>query len=248
MSQNQKKSTKKLDVYSMMIVAKYFMFTVDFINIQQVCKKFEELNDFFHYNPIKTIQLFPNTETQYLYCMDEKKVPGMFKYMVLYKVSYKQYLKMKAKDEEQDLNVEYRYITYSDRDLSGNTITIPEGVTEIEFRGFYHFHGHCKFPSTCKVIRKEAFCYERFSPTYAGSIYDLNEGLRYIEERAFENNPLREIIIPESVVYIGSEAFKGCKHLKSVIILNPNIQFGNCCFTGTHPELECNIEIPKHAF
>lgn len=243
-------SHKQLDVYSMMIVAKYFMFTCDFVNIQHVCKKFGELNDFFHYNPIKTIQLFPNMETQYLYCMDEKKVPDMFKYMILYKVSYAKYLKMKKQDEKDDIDVEYRHITYSQYDAdemneNGNELQIPEGVTEIDRFGFKDcYKQKFIFPSTCKVIRKEAFADTRsFNVTF-----ELNEGLRYIEANAFENSRVKKIIIPESVVYLGSQAFKGCEYLKEVIILNPNIKIGNYCFMGTNPEMICNIDLPKHAF
>ena len=63
--------TKKLDVFSMQIVANYLRNYTDFDNIICVCKKFEFILDRFRINPIpltsNSKRLFKYIETQQLF-------------------------------------------------------------------------------------------------------------------------------------------------------------------------------------
>ena len=63
-----KMNTKQLDVYHIQVVAHYFKFKSDFINIIQVRKQFQYLLDRFRINPIpitkETKNLFQYLDTQ----------------------------------------------------------------------------------------------------------------------------------------------------------------------------------------
>ncbi|ELP83949.1 hypothetical protein EIN_243900 [Entamoeba invadens IP1] len=60
-----------IDGYHMMIVSQYFTTIDDFINLEFVCKKYQNNMEKFHCNPIplnrKTIKHFPNIETLYIW-------------------------------------------------------------------------------------------------------------------------------------------------------------------------------------
>ena len=52
-----------------------------------------------------------------------------------------------------------------------------------------------------------------------------------IGESAFENLTCKNIIIPDSVTHIGSQAFQGCKSLKSINFPSGLCSLGNSCFS-----------------
>lgn len=51
----------------LMIIAKYFISPIDFINAMKVCKKYKELVLMYKFNPISNADLFPFIETQHFY-------------------------------------------------------------------------------------------------------------------------------------------------------------------------------------
>ena len=234
----------QLDCYSMLIVGKYFLFSQDYFNVQQVNSKFKDLCSLYHYNPTSELKLFPKTQTQYLYSPLDPIIPNKYGYVVLYPIDYKKYLTMKNE------TFEFRKVMFDSHSkqyliTENRTAKIPEGVTRIDKNGFYLFSlpGNTtilEMPSTLKSIGKGAFHYCKFKII-------LNEGLRIIEDEVFENCNFQEIIIPSTVVKIGSFCFKNCRNLKKITILNSNIKFGSGCFQGCGKFI-CNIEIPKHAF
>jgi hypothetical protein len=60
--------TTTLSIDYMMIVGKYFESNEDFINLMKVCKKYQELVDMYHFNPIQDARLFTNhIQTQHFY-------------------------------------------------------------------------------------------------------------------------------------------------------------------------------------
>ncbi|ELP92392.1 leucine rich repeat containing protein BspA family protein, partial [Entamoeba invadens IP1] len=69
--------------YHVMIVSKYFKTVEDFINLEFVCKKFNDNMEKFHYNPIpltfKTLKYFPNIETLHLWNKDDDNFGNKFK-------------------------------------------------------------------------------------------------------------------------------------------------------------------------
>lgn len=53
---------------------------------------------------------------------------------------------------------------------------------------------------------------------------DLPQSLNSIEEYAFINTLLKNVVIPDSVSYIGKFAFYRCPTLKEIVILNPDCE------------------------
>ena len=67
---------KKVDNYSILIVAKYLQTPQDFINLVCVCKNFKKTLKKFRYNPIPVhnTKLFPLMQTQFIYSKTEKRI------------------------------------------------------------------------------------------------------------------------------------------------------------------------------
>ena len=59
----------------MMIIGKYFDESRDYVNVMRVCKKYHDLVQMYHFNPISECELFENMETQHLYGSEDKKIP-----------------------------------------------------------------------------------------------------------------------------------------------------------------------------
>ena len=53
----------------MLIIGKYFESNNDYINIMKVAKRYHDLAEMYHYNPISDTDLFVNIETQYFYSL-----------------------------------------------------------------------------------------------------------------------------------------------------------------------------------
>lgn len=99
------------------------------------------------------------------------------------------------------------------------TLDIPEGVEEIGSSAF----SACKelsevsFPSTLYSIGEAAFSFCRSLQTVS-----FNEGLEIINGYAFEYTGLTSVVLPESVRYIGYNAFCSGEDLESFTVLNRN--------------------------
>ena len=74
----------------MMIIGKFFKTCNDYINIMKVCKRYEQLTQMYHFNPISDISLFENMETQYLYNEKDNRYRKEFKrHVYWYEVKYR---------------------------------------------------------------------------------------------------------------------------------------------------------------
>lgn len=69
-----------------------------------------------------------------------------------------------------------------------------------------------------------------FAATGGFNHIKLPNSLKEIGVQAFSHSNLEEIIIPENVTFIDSQAFSGCSLLKKVTILSSNIKFGDRVF------------------
>ena len=88
---------------------------------------------------------------------------------------------------------------------TNKTVRIPEGIVEIDDFAFQY---NCQIeevycPSTLKTIG-----YGAFEGCTALKKIHLNEGLTEILDNAFEKTGFKSINMPDSVNYIGNEAFK----------------------------------------
>ena len=57
----------EITIDAMMIIGKYLESNKDFINVMRVAKKFHEIVEMYHFNPINDYSLFINMETQHFY-------------------------------------------------------------------------------------------------------------------------------------------------------------------------------------
>lgn len=92
-----------------------------------------------------------------------------------------------------------------------NSITIPEGVTDVSYASF----ARCKFlktvklPSTLKRIDRHAFSY---CPTL--ELIEIPEGVTTIGHFAFSGcSGLKKIVVPESVTNIEKDIFNRCNNV-----------------------------------
>ena len=92
-------------------------------------------------------------------------------------------------------------------------VTLPERVTEIGQGAFSGVTGlkEVIIPGTVKVIGMDAFSFNTSIKKIT-----IEEGTLYIDAYAFRNAQIEEIIIPDSVVYIGEGAFTDCSKLTTV--------------------------------
>ena len=106
---------KKIDYYSILIASKYFETIDDFINLEKAVKRFRGNIEKLHFNPIsvdeKIVSFFPNIETLHLYRKEDKflKKGRIQFYVIWYKVSYLEYLKIKEENE----NIQCKWIEYT---------------------------------------------------------------------------------------------------------------------------------------
>ena len=74
---------------SIMIIGKYLMSNQDYINVMKVSKKYHDLTQMYHFNPMSDYSLFENMETQHFYSKQKepKKQSFMSKLFGLFKSS-----------------------------------------------------------------------------------------------------------------------------------------------------------------
>ena len=75
-----------ITIDSMMIIGKYFETSVDYINVMKMCKRYQQLTQMYHFNPISDTSIFSNIETQYLYKEDDKKKQEVKRHVYWYLV------------------------------------------------------------------------------------------------------------------------------------------------------------------
>ena len=80
------KNKWEITIDSMLIVGKYFQSNKDYMNVMKVSKKYNDLTQMYHFNPISDTSLFINMETQHLYTYDDRysKKEGMHQYIYWY--------------------------------------------------------------------------------------------------------------------------------------------------------------------
>ena len=95
------KDTKEkweITIDSMMIIGKYFERSIDYVNVMKTTKKYKQLTQMYHFNPISDISLFENIETQYLQREKDQKKEGMYRYVYWYEQDFN-ILKNKQENE-----------------------------------------------------------------------------------------------------------------------------------------------------
>ncbi|ELP90685.1 hypothetical protein EIN_023840 [Entamoeba invadens IP1] len=198
-----------LDSYSLLIVAKYFVTISDFVSLVQVCKKFREIIDTYHFNPIRlnkhTFPFFSHIETLHVYSKEDELFTHstIYKRIFWYQVKYK---KFKANASE---NAEYKSIKYTQKDRISFGNEIPNEVTQLDEYCF-----------------SDTFDYdEDFEKIEAGVMDSFEEKLKEKTQDTF-----LLLSIPKSVNAIGDHCFSGCHCLQTISIPSSVTSIGNNCF------------------
>ncbi|KAL7718454.1 Leucine rich repeat containing protein BspA family protein [Entamoeba marina] len=190
-----------LDIYSLMITAKYFVDTSDFINIIQVNSKFMELLDMYHFNPISVCNLilFPNIQTQYLYSKSDIKIIGLKHYVISYLVDYNTFLLNDSETKYQQFE-----FTKFDRQLYGNELPSYEQFKQLGMKCF----------DNCSIQKIE-----------------LCNSISNINNNCFSNcKRLTRIVLSTSLKTLSNECFKECCNLLKINLPNTLTSIGKYCF------------------
>ena len=258
---------KKVDNYSILIVAKYLQTPEDYINLICVCKNYKKTLKKFRYNPIPVhnTNLFPLMQTQYIYYPSEKRIEDVELYNICYPVSYKEYLKYK-----EEGNIKCSKVMFDDEDAKSFNGTFPEVVHSIKTRAFIDIE--CKsltLPTHITSLGEN--CFARMTDLTSMELSPHLNSLPFgilqlcfnlenivipfsitgIESYVFcQAKSLKSIVIPDSVSYVGNCVFKECTSLTNVVLSTSlkcigEEMFKNCC-SLTSIEIPESITILNH--
>ena len=195
------------DNYCIMIASKYFESIDDFINLELGCSRFLGNMTKFYFNPISLtknqIHFFPYLQTLHCYKEEDELIQSeqIQRYVVWWRINY-----YKARTLSKDKEIEFKQMIYTknDRDIDFKkgkridkksrfySITIPEGVKELEENCFYYCQrlGNIEIPKSLSSFGKDCFC----------------------------RCKIPQIYIPETIKEISKNCFKGCDDLSQVTI------------------------------
>ncbi|ELP95278.1 hypothetical protein EIN_430840 [Entamoeba invadens IP1] len=210
----------RLDSYSLMIVSKYFTSIEDYINVEFVCKKFQNNTEKFHFNPIsistKTRKFFPHLETQHLYSNNDFKISSkrIIKFVLWNIVDYKTFLK-----ENGQGNV-CRNVMYTKNDRERFGVDVPTGVNQLGCNCFRASRiPSLSLPKTVTAIGD--FC---FNGCKRLSKVSFPPVIRVIGDSAFQDDIMLESIeLPHNVKTLGKWCFAGCTSLSSFVVESPSL-------------------------
>ncbi len=125
-----------------------------------------------------------------------------------------------------------------DARLYSNTVTelyLPESMISLSFQNIegldhliYNSYGRNVYIGT--VLNPYEFLIYNATKGGSSPLYDIHKDCRVIADEAFRASPLTSIEIPDSVEYIGSDAFKDCEALVSVILSEDLEYIGESAF------------------
>ncbi|KAL7722716.1 hypothetical protein QTN25_000326 [Entamoeba marina] len=250
---------KSLDSYSLMIVSKYLKTETDFLNVICVCKKFCDLLDKFHYNPISPTRLFHRMETQYIYNEEEIKLPNISRYVIWYAYDYSKDLYLKENVHHYVENYVEKQITYKNLYLKkvDTPISIPKGIATISEECFSHDPIEKIDSIPLSVRRLGQSCFTRCQKLVS---VELPKSITYIDVNCFNHCTklnaatisccllklqsemcfkdciaLQTITLPAMLTNIGNSAFAGCKQLQNIIFPPSLLSLSNGCFSKYLP-------------
>jgi hypothetical protein len=108
------------------------------------------------------------------------------------------------------------------------SITIPNSVTSI---GVCAFDG-CSGLTAVHISDLAAWCKIAFKNEGILNIFSVTNPLSYAHHLYLDGVEITDLVIPNSVTSIGSQAFDGCSGLTSITIPNSVTSIGSCAFRG----------------
>ncbi|KAL7714391.1 Leucine rich repeat protein [Entamoeba marina] len=236
---------KQIDSYSALVSSKYFKSSQDFINLMCVCKKFKETTGKLRFNPIpiKSMKLFPNIQTQYLYSRKDKIMKNIDNYEIMYEIDYDYFLKFK-KD-----NIKYRYIVYTHYNKIHFSETIPKEVNILGKRCFGNGYPSIINSDASKITKIDISkimalgdrCF--LSCDFLTSI-NLSPTLKLLDDGCFGYCiSLRSIHLPSTLTSLGDRCFYGCYLLSKINLPSLLTSLGDDCFC--HCKTLKSIDLPS---
>lgn len=240
----------KISIDFIMIIGKYFKNSKDFINLIKVNKKYKDLLLLYHFNPINNPNLFPNIQTQYFYNKNDLKykIKGLYKYIHLYEINYKE---IKNKKENE---------IYKNIILTDYINEIPNGITKI--KNHLYFKSNLKtinLPNSLKELSNGLFIYSKIEkiniPNSITSIgnecflgnklkeINLSNSLIKLGESCFEFQLINKIKIPNSINKIPKYCFMYCNNLEYIELSNNLIEIDDYAFCNTNIK---NLDLNKY--
>lgn len=113
------------------------------------------------------------------------------------------------------------------------TIDIPSSITRIGTQAFENcsgLTGDIIIPKTVLEVGNNVFAN---CSNLTRIIFEENGALREIGSQFANNSGIKELIVPEYINLIKSEAFGNCGKLEKVVLLNPELQVGERIFNST---------------
>ena len=124
------------------------------------------------------------------------------------------------------------------------SVTIPDSITEISFYGVFEGctslaniqvdSANTKFCSIDGILfDKDQTKLIRYPAGKTNSSYEIPDGVKYIEDYAFEScAALTDVDIPDSLTSISAHAFENCVGITSIYIPNNVSEVGEYAFDG----------------
>ncbi|ELP94535.1 hypothetical protein EIN_116460 [Entamoeba invadens IP1] len=224
---------KRLDVFTGMIVSKYFASLNDFIAFEQVCTKFKNTLNRFHINPIpitkKMIKHFPQIETLNIW----NKTDEHFGYQIFTKE-----------------NAVFSNITEFNFYKVNIWYQVEFGITQFPQNNIFVFKKVCltrkdrellKGDIPTNVMSLETSCYadenSLTSITLPPTVYNIGDNC------FFYCKNLLEVNISGRIEHIGMSCFDNCRQLSAVTFLVCLGELPEHCFNGCRSLKE--ISVPK---
>ncbi|ELP93674.1 hypothetical protein EIN_006050 [Entamoeba invadens IP1] len=217
------------DVYSVMIVSKYFSTVEDFKRLVFVCRKMKEIPLMFHFNPVqvdhKTQRIFPNMETIYLYFplneeeegSDEKldTIDDKYKTLELYnKVVVWYEIDCGTYEKFKSPKIEFKRITYSLNDNWTKGVEFPDYVNRIGDLSLREL-----------IIEKDIVFPDKIT-SLGNAIFHHSEGPRHVKisknvrelPGTFYMADYLEEVDLSMITTIGEDGLYGCNHMTSLTL------------------------------
>ncbi|ELP89225.1 hypothetical protein EIN_486870 [Entamoeba invadens IP1] len=178
----------KLDIFSLQIVSKYLIEENDFINILLTSTKCRYILDRFRINPIP----ITDSSKRLFQCIQTQlifKESDLVLDIVKRKIILYKVNYTKFKQSKSPLN-EFKNIALTKEDLEKEFTIIPKEVNILE--------PISKFTNLTTIT--------------------LSSSIKRIERETFSSCQLTEVMIPNSVTYLGKASFKNCTFLKKVVL------------------------------
>jgi len=214
------KSKYELTLDFVMILGKYFEENKDFINVMKVCKKYEELVEMYHFNPISNISLFENIQTQHFYNQEDinNKKNGLYKYIYWIVTNADEvinYLKNKINNIENE-NKEYKNISIDKNIQEKDIVFIKKYYPNINIKEFDFKNSNCDIntlPDINNLIIKNL-------PNDTACLIG-NTTNKF------------SFVIKEGITSIGKYCFFNCTALTNIELPTTLIEINDCSFPNT---------------